>query len=427
MVNDNNIKANHRDKKISIALMSSYVILTIQYVILVYFNLLNTSTASIIQFVSLILVGIAFLYALPTVVKRNKIILLMTYFIISFIFIINFSFYPENREYLIELIFPVFFMSLPAFIYALSIKDMSVFKNIMKKSSNVVFFFGLFLAILIFSGNVTVDSYSMALSYYILLPSIIYLDEFIDKFSVKALILVLLSIIIILALGSRGAILCIIVFTILKLLGSISDINYKRLSLYLIVLGTILLTFLNSQNILSYLNDFFYGFGISSRSINLFLLEDISLTGRDNLYGIVIEEIKDNPFIGIGLGGDNRVLLEYSYVHNIFIEILGNFGLIIGPIIIILLLFMILKCLISKDPINHNMIIIWFGLGFVHLIVSSSYLTDIKFWIFAGLVLRIYNEKTIDISNKGYDVENKKDVINGENCNNNTLSKIRRY
>jgi hypothetical protein len=32
------------------------------------------------------------------------------------------------------------------------------------------------------------------------------------------------------------------------------------------------------------------------------------------------------------------------------------------------------------------MTIIWISLGFVHLMVSSSYIVDMKFWIMVGLL-----------------------------------------
>lgn len=60
------------DLKISIAIISSTVILTIQYFILISFNLMATANGSIIQLLSKTVVGIIFLYTLPTVFKRKK-------------------------------------------------------------------------------------------------------------------------------------------------------------------------------------------------------------------------------------------------------------------------------------------------------------------------------------------------------------------
>lgn len=386
------------DKKISIALMASFVILTIQYLILIYFDLLGTSGATRVQLISKILVGILFLYALPAVLRRSKLKFIGTYFIAIFIFIINYLIFPENQVYLGEIIFPFFFMCLPAFVYSMSINDWNVLKQIMKKASFIVFVFGTILGILIFSGTASAGTYSMSLSYYMLLPVIIYLNELLDKFSLRALLFVFISLMVILALGSRGAILCILVFVFLKLLRPSNKLNYKKVFLYIVSSGSALLIFLNLKNIFEYLYNFLFNFGIESRSIRLFLREDVHLSGRDRLYDDVNHETISNPFIGIGIGGDRRVI--GGYVHNLFLEILANFGIILGTFLIITLILLIFKSLLVKDREKYNMIIIWLSLGFVHLMVSGSYITDIKFWILMGLITNslIYKNNRLGVS-----------------------------
>ena len=206
------------DKKISIALMASFVILTIQYFVLIFFAFIGTPIGAAIQLLSKGLVGSTFVYALVPVLKRNRIRFIAVYFIAIFIFLLHYIIFPENKTYMLELFFPIFFMSLPSFIYGLSIQEFSVLKEIMKKSSYIILVLGVLLGGLIFTGKASVGAYSMSLSYYMLLPSIIFFDELLDEFSLKSLIFFVLSLIVILALGSRGTILCIIVFMGLKLL-----------------------------------------------------------------------------------------------------------------------------------------------------------------------------------------------------------------
>lgn len=381
---NNMIPEHSDDKKISIALMASFVILTIQYFILIFFDLIGTSDAASVQLISKVLVAILFLYALPAVLKRSKLKFIGTYFITVFVFIIHFFIFPENQMYLKELIFPFFFMCVPAFVYSISINDWKVLKQIMRKASFIVFIFGAILGLLIFSGSASTGSYSMSLSYYMLLPAIIYLDKLFDKFSLRALLFVSISLMVILALGSRGAILCILVFVFLKLLRPSNRLSFKKIFLYIVSSGSAVLVFLNLENILWYLYNFLLGFGINSRSLILFLREDIHLSGRESLYDNVNQEILNNPLLGIGIGGDRRVI--GGYVHNLFLEILANFGIIFGAFLMTTLILLIFKALLVKDKEKYNMIIIWLSLGFVHLMVSGSYLTDIKFWILIGLI-----------------------------------------
>ncbi|WP_252314144.1 hypothetical protein [Sinobaca sp. H24] len=103
----------------------------------------------------------------------------------------------------------------------------------MNKSSFLVFIIGAILGILIITGNLTADEYSMALSYYMLLPAIIYFDKFFDKYSLINSLFVIISLIVILALGSRGAILCFLIFAILKIVRNDNFLTYKKAFSYL--------------------------------------------------------------------------------------------------------------------------------------------------------------------------------------------------
>ncbi len=107
------------------------------------------------------------------------------------------------------------------------------------------------------------------------------------------------------------------------------NITYTRVLLYLIIFSIIFLGMLFLNEILEYIYEFLLNFGIRSRSIQLFLRDDVYLSGRDKIYDSVIEEISNNPILGIGLAGDRRII-GGGYAHNIFIEILANFGIVIG-------------------------------------------------------------------------------------------------
>ena len=123
---------NQDDKKISIALMSYFVVLTIQYLVLIYFSLIETNIGYKVQLLSKAIVGLIYIYALPAVLRRSKIKFIKAYFFALFIFLLHYAVFPENRDYIVDLLFPFYFMSLPSFIYALSIRELSVFKTIMK-------------------------------------------------------------------------------------------------------------------------------------------------------------------------------------------------------------------------------------------------------------------------------------------------------
>lgn len=375
------------DQKISIALMSAFIILTIQYFVLIYFNLLGTSIGSSIQLFSKGLAGLAYLYAAPSVFKRSLKKFLEIYFIAVFIFLLHYAIFPENRQHVTSLLFPFFFVSLPALLYTLSIRDFQVFKKIMGKAAYIVFVVGLFLGLLIFSGRASIGTYSMVLSYYMLLPIVMFLDELLDKFSIQILVFTILSLLIILALGSRGAILCIVIFLLLKFIKPNSKRTYKRVIGHFSLLGIGLIALIFLEQIMRALYDFLLQFGITSRTLILFLQDGVHLSGRDRIYEKVMAEILQSPIIGIGIAGDTRIIGS-SYAHNFFIEVIGNFGVVLGLLLCIGIILLIVKSLLTKDRDKYNLAIIWLSLGFAHLMVSSSYLIDIKFWIFLGFIIK---------------------------------------
>lgn len=385
-------KKENEDKRISMAVMSSFAILTIQYLILTYFNLTNTNIGKVVQLASKIVVGYFYLLALPPVLKRNKIKFIGIYFVALFVFVFNYAFFNENWIYLKSIIFPLFFTGLPSFIYAYSIRDWDILLETMKKTSKLVFIVGIMISILVFTGNTSIGTYSMSLSYYMLLPAIVYMNDFIDDISMKNGLFLVISLLVILALGSRGAIMCIGVFTILKAIRSLKDMAYIKLPLYLMTFFLTTVGFIFSNEIFEYLYNLLLDYGIQSRSISLFLRSEVYLSGRDRLYKDVLQQIFNNPFRGLGLAGD-RNILGGGYVHNIFMEILSNFGIVMGMVIIIGLLILIKNCLFVKDIKKYNMVIIWLSIGLVHLLVSSSYLIDFKFWISIGLLARISKNK----------------------------------
>lgn len=384
------INSSNDDKKICIAIMSPFVILTIQYLILISFNLTGTSVGNRIQLLAKVIVGLLYLSALPVVIRRNIIKLLLVYLVAVFVFVLNYAIFHENWIYLKGIIFSFFFMGLPSFIYAYSINDWGILKKVMLKANNIVFIVGIIIVGLILIDKASVGIYSMSLSYYMLLPAIIYLDVFFDKISLKNGFFSAISIGTILVIGSRGAIMCIGVFFILKFIRVFKNArNTKKVIFFIVsIIGSI--TLLSFKKILGYINILLLKYGIYSRSISLFLSDSIYLSGRDKIYDKVLHAIKFSPFTGIGLASDRRILDgSNAYVHNIFFEVLANFGIVFGVLINVFLICMLIRNITTKNEEKYNIIIIWISVGFVHLLVSSSYLIDFKFWIYLGLSLKL--------------------------------------
>lgn len=106
---------------------------------------------------------------------------------------------------------------------------------------------------------------------------------------------------------------------------------------------------------------------------------------KEVITDLIIEAIAKNPILGIGIAGD-RVLLEGSYSHNIVIEVISNFGIILGILLLSVLGIKWIKSLFSKNESYLDIILIWSSIGFIHLFISSHILLILSF----GYLLEYY-------------------------------------
>jgi len=393
---DSNLKNKEKrttkeDRLISIAIMSFFAVLTIQYFILFYFNISESLMGSQIQLMSKVIVGLFFLISFPIVMKRNWLMFVSTYMVSVFIFLYNYLVFPQNSEALMSIVFPFFFICLPSFVYSFSINDKNILMNMMYKVSNIVFIFGTLIGILVFTNRISIGAYSISLSYYMLLPAIINMYRFFIKNSASPILKVIVSLVIILALGSRGAIMCLGVYIIVASIKNIKKLTFTSLLSYTSIFLVLILGIIYFENIIAFIYEILANLGIRSRTLYLFMQDNLYLSGRDRLYEVITRQITENPILGIGIAGDRVFIGGYS--HNIFIELLSGFGIFIGSIIIVAIALICYKTIHNKNKLDSNISIIWFSLGFVPLLVSGTYLTYFSFWIFLGLAIRVIKDR----------------------------------
>lgn len=387
---------NKRDQKISTAIFVQFAVLTIQYFVLYFFRIEGSSVGALVKLFSKLIVGIYFLLALKDVLVREYKLIIIIYGISTIIFLMNIILFPQNADGIKSIVFDFFFICLPCFIYSFSINDLDVLYNTFERTGSIVLFFGLLISFLDFFNKIDIGTYSMTLSYYLLIPSLIYLYKFLNKISIKNLILFLMSLVSVSLLGARGPILSIAVYTIIYLLKIISGKNsIKKTIIYFFLIILLLFGLIFYKEILLLINNILIKYNIYSRTINLLLNENVHLSGREYLYTGAIELISKHPIIGIGIAGDRYYL--GGYVHNLFLEILLDFGGFFGSLIcfILIIIFMESNFFINKK--TANIISIFFCLSVVPLLVSGSYLMDAWFWIYLGIVLKLINNKKLSL------------------------------
>lgn len=373
------------DTRISIALMSPTVALAFQNLVLAVLSGLGVRFQSIVQLVSKAVVGLVFLYAAPCVWRRSRSKVLTVYLVAGTVFLTHYLLFPDNRMYMNEFIFSLFFMCMPAFIYGSSLRNWAELKAVMRRASIVVLFIGMVWALLAFMGRIS-GTYNMSLSYVMLVPAIVFADDgYTSKLSLMNLLYTAVSVAIVSLFGSRGTLLCLCVFLLLRA-RLFKRSRFRDMFAFVFTIMFMTLTLLFHRDLLEGLVNILVRLGVRSRSLALLLQPGVNWTGREVLYRSVLYAIYERPLLGIGLAGD-RLVLNGAYVHNIFIEMIAHYGIMIGSMCSVFLVLLLLRSIWTQDPGSYELAIIWISIGLVPLLVSSSYLISVDFWIMLGLLI----------------------------------------
>lgn len=130
--------------------------------------------------------------------------------------------------------------------------------------------------------------------------------------------------------------------------------------------------------------------GITSRTLALLSSGFEADSGRGCLYNIALDYIEEHPILGIGLGGGRNMF--GSYVHNLFLDMWLDYGIIIGSIFILTLFYVCFKVYLNNDQYGRDILILFCCIGILPLMVSGTYLTDYSFWMMLGVVARQYSK-----------------------------------
>lgn len=199
------------------------------------------------------------------------------------------------------------------------------------------------------------------------------------------------SFILILIFGSRGPILgMLIFFLILLFIDKKLKIYHRILSIFLLIIGYVyLFTF---DGLIKILNFIYYDLNLQTYSINKLRAMIIdgfaeSSSGRDYLYNQFFNQIMNSPLFGSGIGISHR-LWEVT-PHNLFLQILLEFGFVGIVGFIVIALFMIYQLVLIRKAENELFLLlcIIFSVSFGRLLVSSDIWIRQELWLFISLTI----------------------------------------
>lgn len=285
-------------------------------------------------------------------------------FLITYIFNNNAMFDQYFKDFITYGVLSMLFFT--------KVKNYSVLLKYISYICLILFFISLFD---LFNGFTLYSGY-MSFGLFCALPSFL-IFHIQRKYYHKKLFLIpeLLSCVSLLYANRNTIFICMIAVVLFDLFLTKSTLK-RKLKYFLIILILVMILY-NFETVLSWL---FSIFGNDSYALNAMLNwvkgETNGLAGRDRIWSSAFEEINNNPFIGLGIGGYHS--MYGIYCHNVFIEFLVSFGYL-GLLLFLIIIIGICYKVFLKDRNVFSLYL--FVIGILPLLFNDYFMVWKFFWV----------------------------------------------
>lgn len=308
--------------------------------------------------------------------------------------------FPRNRPYF-EVLYSNFIVGcLPFYFVGVALRgdDKEIVPWLYKVSCVSIVVFAVYMLFINQMEDVIVRGGDMSSAYNLLPHACLSFYFLMSKFKWRRLALFLLAAVCLVLMGTRGPVLCLLVFMFISILLTI------RTQKPLVILGmvTLFLMLLLFGSMTDLLIEWAYSiadtFGLSTRFFDKMLAGNITeSSGRSIIRQRITYYLSEYRLTGLGIYGD-LIVAQGLYAHNLFLELWAHFGYYIGSLIIIAFLVFIscgvAYCIKIKDE-NAKLIIFLLLSYCVKLMLSSSYLREPFLWIMLGYTTALLREKRL--------------------------------
>ncbi len=306
-------------------------------------------------------------------------------------------FYPQNRIYIADIVMDSFvWLFFIIFTYELSEKE---FITWMSRTAFFILFCNSFEIVHKYVTSQP-DGY-MVYGMRVMTCAVMFIYLYFLMKKTKHLVGFILTAFLILALGNRSAFLiCIILF----LVGYIRNGENITKTFRRIVLVSFVAVFVSSliNSIISMLVEIIDYLGMTSRTLTKFIDGSVAEdNGRYIIWGNATEKIKEKWLTGYGIGADRSFTLigniKGYYVHNIFLELFINFGIIISSVIVVVIIYNSLRVFLDKksENIYAELYIYVFIATMIKLFFSSSLWIDIMAYWCVAVYMKYKSQKNM--------------------------------
>lgn len=337
-----------------------------------------------------VLIGAFFLLSLKPMMTRLSGTDILIVIGILVVYFVHWAMYPGNSYYYEGNLWPFLLGRLPLYLVGATFcsdRQEERLSILYKASILTIYGFTVYQLVLHPLDEFAMSTGDMNSSYNLLPHACLVFYRMLQKPNGWNISGFVLSCLLLFMLGSRGPVLCIVVFAVVVLL---VGKNVKRpVMFFIIALCAVLLFFFEDllQIVLNWAYNLAETFGLSTRVFDKYLSGDFAVSNsRTQIQDAVMHYLNENPVFGLGIYGDRRVAGGH-YAHNIFIEILAHHGYVIGSILLITIgTYVVRTYLFARregDGVSLLVLMLLLGCN-LKLVVSGSYLLEPFFFFLIG-------------------------------------------
>jgi len=380
------------DKNISLFVITFFVISAANSTIKTVIPI-PQSMFPVISFAFACILGFLLIPILGDVLKRSLIPFVVTNSLFLFIYAISLLQNYNHPQEIFNNAFWTFCVCIPIAICVYSVQNKEILYDVFLKGSYPIV---VILSISLFF-HYDDNTYNMFFSYALITPLLLHINEYVNSKKKSFLILALYEIVIIVLYGSRGALLCLAAFILLKIIFGIKGI-LKKVVIMVGGLGLVGLVIIWFNKIGELVMGILENYGYYSRTLYLLFLGDVTnVSGRDAIWKKCIEMIQEKPLLGWGVGGEVRPLSialsssETITAHHGALELMLHYGIPIGMILSILVALLICRMFFIKNQFHKDLVLIYYCCAIVPMmLVGRQYLSNPQFFILLFLCLPVF-------------------------------------
>ncbi len=353
------------------------------------------------DFILPVITGTCFLLSLRSIMSRLRSTDLLMVMAVLVVYFSHWALYPVNSYYYGKNMWSFLFGRLPLYFVGVAFcSDRQEQRlNLLYKTSVVtIFVFTLYHLVVHPLDDAAMSTGDMNSSYNLLPHACLVFYRMVQKPNPWNVSSFTLSCMLLFMLGSRGPVLCIIVFAAVVLF---MGRNVKRpLMFCIIALVALMFIFIDDllYTVLYWVYKLADTLGLSTRVFDKYLTGNFTVSAsRVEIQETVMGALNRNPVFGLGIYGDRSVSGGH-YSHNILIEVLSQHGYFFGTILLIAIAVHVIRTYLftgrRKDAVSTLVLMLLLGCN-LKLMVSGSYLLEPFFYFLVGYCtaqLRIQKE-----------------------------------